>query len=179
MTGSDDAVLEAIRTRRVVRNMTGAPVEPSDLEAVLAAVRAAPNAGNRRLQPTVAVTDTRLLQLVRMVSPGMLARPTAAVVICVDVARAVEYGFAPDAPGLFIDVGTAAATGLLAAHALHLAAEPVTSFSRVAVRRLLTLRSGLDPRLIICLGHAAPAQPPAMGAWAHHLSDVEPAVPVD
>jgi nitroreductase len=179
VTGSDDVVLDAIRTRRVVRTMTGEPVESSHLEAVLAAIRAAPNAGNRRLQPTVAVTDARVLRLVRMVSPGMVARPTAAVVICVDVARAVEYGFAPDTPGLFIDVGTAAATGLLAAHALHLAAEPVTSFSRVAVRRLLALRAGLDPRLIICLGHAAPTQPPAMGAWARRLPAVAPAAPLD
>lgn len=166
MTASGDAVLEAIRRRRVVRNMTGEPVDPSDLAAVLSAIRFAPNAGNRRLQPVVAVTDPARLRLLRLVAPGMLARPAAAVVICVDVARAVDFGFVPDHPGLFIDVGTAAATGLLAAHALQLAAEPVTSFSRTAASRLLELRPGLDPRMILCLGHAAAAQPPAMGAWA-------------
>ena len=171
MSAAGDAVLDAIRTRRVVRNMTDQPVEADDLDAVLAAIRAAPNAGNRRLQPAVAVTDARLLRLVRMVSPGMLARPAAAVVIGVDVARAVEYGFVPGSPGLFIDVGTAAATALLAAHALGLAAEPVTSFSRAAVHRLLALPAGVEPRLIVCLGHAAVAQPPAMGAWARNLPD--------
>ena len=178
MNAADDAVLQAIRTRRVVRNMTDEPVASSDLDAVLAAIRAAPNAGNRRLQPAIAVTDADLLRLVRMVSPGMLARPTAAIVICVDVARAVEYGFERTNPGLFIDVGTAAATALLAAHAIGLAAEPVTSFSRAAVHRLLALPSGLDPRLVICLGHAASAQPPAMGAWAHHPPGDGTAVPL-
>jgi nitroreductase len=162
----DQPVLQAILSRRVIRNMTDQPVAPSDLDAVRRAVRAAPNAGNRRLQPSVVVTDPARLRLLRMVSPGMLARPTAAIVICVDVARAVEFGFAPDTPGLYIDVGTAAATALLAAHALGLAAEPVTSFSRTAARRLLGLRDGLDPRLIVCLGHASASQPPAMGAWA-------------
>ncbi len=166
MTPADDAVLQAILTRRVIRNMTDEAVEASDLEVVERAIRAAPNAGNRRLQPTVAVTDPTLLRLLRLVSPGMLARPTAAIVICIDVPRAVGYGFAPNHPGLYIDVGTAAATALLAAHARHLAAEPVTSFSRAAVGRLLSLRSGLDPRLIVCLGHAAVAQPPPMGGWA-------------
>lgn len=165
MTPGGDAVLRAIATRRVIRNMTDDPVAPSDLDAVLRAIRAAPSAGNRRLHPTVTVTDPAQLRLVRMVSPGMLARPAAAIVICIDVPRAVEFGFAPDHAGLYIDVGTVAATALLAAHALHLAGEPVTSFSRVAVARLLGLREGLDPRLIVCLGHPAGAQPPAMGAW--------------
>lgn len=166
MTSQGDAVLEAIRSRRVVRNMTDEPIAPSDIAAVLSAMRFAPNAGNRRLHPVVAVTDPARLRLLRLVAPGMLARPAAAVVICIDVARAVEFGFVPDHPGLFIDVGTSAATGLLAAHALQLAAEPVTSFSRAAVGRLLDLPPGLEPRMMLCLGHAAVAQPPAMGRWA-------------
>lgn len=166
MTEDGDVVLRAIRARRVVRNMTDEPVAAEDLEALLDAMRFAPNAGNRRLQPSFPVTDPGLLRRLRMVSPGMLARPKAAVVIGIDVPRAVDYGFAPDNPGLFIDVGTAAATALLAAAALGLAAQPVTSFSRTAVHRLLDLPPGVEPRLIVCLGHAAAAQPPAMGTWA-------------
>jgi hypothetical protein len=55
----------------------------------------------------------------------MLPRPQAAVVVCIDEDRAVGYGFRPDAPGLFIDVGTTAATMLLAAHATWSASSPV------------------------------------------------------
>ncbi len=160
-----DPVLRTIFARRVVRNMSAEPVDPDDLALVLRSARAAPNAGNRRLQPVVPVTDPTLLRLLRLVSPGMVARPTAAAVVCIDQHRAVEYGFTPTTPGLYIDVGTTAATMLLAAEALHLAAEPVTSFSRVAVARLLDLADGVEPRLIVCLGHRGGSQPPAMGRW--------------
>jgi hypothetical protein len=46
-----------------------------------------------------------------------------------------------------------------------LAAQPVTSFSRVAAARLLGLPARLEPRMIICLGHPAGDQPPPMGGW--------------
>jgi len=77
-------VLDAIRSRRVARNLTERPVERALLELVLDAARWAPNAGNRRLQRFVAVQDPLTLRLLRMVSPGMFQRPTAAVLICVD-----------------------------------------------------------------------------------------------
>jgi nitroreductase len=92
----------------------------------------------------------------------MLQRPMAAIVICVDWAQAHNYGFPPTNPGPYIDVGTAAATLLLAAHSIGLAAGPVTSFSRTAVARILNLADGVRPELIVCLGHAATEQPPAM-----------------
>lgn len=52
---------------------------------------------------------------------------------------------------------------LLAAEATGLGACPVTSFSRAGTARLLGLDAGMDPRLIVCLGHPASSQPPAMG----------------
>jgi nitroreductase len=131
---------------------------------VLRSARYAPNAGNRRLQPVVPVTDPDLLRLLRMVAPGMIVRPTAAAVICIDTARAVGFGFRPGVPGLYVDVGTAAATMLLAAHAVGLASCPVTSFSHAAVARLLGLPDGTEPQLIVCLGHPAEHQPPPIRA---------------
>ena len=165
-TPETDPVLRAIFARRVVRSMTAEPVDPEQLAIVLRAARAAPNAGNRRLQPVVPITDATVLRLLRMISPGMVARPAAAVMICIDQRRAIDYGFTPTTPGLYIDVGTTAATMLLAAEALHLAAEPVTSFSRVAAARILGLADGIEPRMIVCLGHRGDRQPPAMGRWA-------------
>jgi nitroreductase len=142
--------------------MSDEPVEPADLELVVAAARWAPNAGNRRLQPVVAVDDPVLLRLLRMVSPGMVARPQAAAVVCIDTDRALAFGFAPTAPGLYVDVGTTAATLLLAAHSLGLASCPVTSFSRAAVARLLGVGPGVRPELVVCLGHASSTQPRPM-----------------
>jgi nitroreductase len=162
MTDVDDPVLRAIFDRRVTRSMSDRPVDADSLALILRAARSAPNAGNRRLQPAIPVTDPATLRLLRSVSPGMIARPTAALVVCIDVARAEEYGFAPDAPGLLIDVGTAMATVLLAAYAVDVGAVPVSSFSRVAVGRILGLPDTTVPRIIVCLGHPTPTQPRPM-----------------
>jgi nitroreductase len=151
-----EAVLEAIRSRRVVRAMTTEPVDREALETVLDAVRWAPTAGNRHLQRFVATDDAAVLRVLRAVSPGMLQRPTAAITICTDRARAAGYGFPPEAPGLLIDVGTAMMTMLLAAHAIGVGAGPVTSFSRAAVAEVLRLPDTWRPELIVCLGHPAP-----------------------
>jgi nitroreductase len=164
VTFSTSPGYDAIRTRRVTRNMSPEPVTQQDLDLVLAAARWAPNAGNRRLQPVVAVTDPVLLRLLRCVSPGMVPRPQAALVVCVDTNRAADFGFDPDWRGLFVDVGTTAATLLLAAHAVGLGSCPVTSFSRAAVAELLDLAPGVRPELLVCLGHPDVEQPPTLSA---------------
>jgi nitroreductase len=155
-------VLDAIRSRRVVRTMTDEPVARSTLEQILDAGRWASTAGNRHLQRFVATDHPATLRVLRMVSPGMIQRPTAAITICVDRASAVGYGYAPNAPGLYVDVGTATATLMLATHSLGIGAGPVSSFSRAAVSVVLGLPDGWSPELILCLGHAAPTQPAPM-----------------
>lgn len=157
-------MLAAIRSRRVVRAMTDEPVAREDLETVLDAGRWAPTAGNRHLQRFVATDDPPTLRVLRMVSPGMIQRPAAAITICTDRERAAAFGFPPAAPGLHVDVGTAAATLLLAAHAIGLGSGPVTSFSRAAVAVVLRLPEGWVPEMIVCLGHPAPVAPAPMRA---------------
>ncbi|MDD7920022.1 nitroreductase family protein [Actinomycetospora callitridis] len=154
-----DPVLDAIRRRRVTRAMTDEPVERAYVETILDAARWAPTAGNRHLQRYVATTHPGTLRVLRMVSPGMIPRPPAAIVICVDRGLSERYGFRPEAPGPWIDVGTATATILLAAQAVGLGAAPVSSFSHAAVAEALALPEGWDPVLIVCLGHPAPEQP--------------------
>src|SRR5215510_13659651 len=154
-----NAVLEAIRTRRMVRALTDAPVPREQVEQILEAARWAPSAGNRRLHRFVAVQDPVTLRLLRMASPGMFQRPQAVIVICIDGLRTRSFGMLPTAKGLYVDVGTAAQTMLLAAHSLGLGAGVVTSFSRAAVGAILNLPEGLSPEMFICLGYAAPQQP--------------------
>ena len=158
-------VLEAIRTRRVVRGLTDEPVARAQLEEILKAGRWAPSGGNRRLHRYVAVQDPLTLRLLRMVSPGMLQKPQAIVLICIDWQRVNAYGIDMASTGLYIDVGTAAQTMLLAAHSLGLASGIVTSFPKAGVRAVLNLPSRLSPELMICLGHAAPSSPAPMRAW--------------
>ena len=120
-------VLDAIRSRRVTRRMSEAPVDSSLVDRVLQSARWAPNAGNRRLQRVIPVTDPVTLRLLKRVSPGMVPTPQAVLVIGLDTTRAEEFGFQPGHRGLYVDVGTTAATLLLAAHAVGLGACPVTS----------------------------------------------------
>jgi nitroreductase len=160
--GPTNAVLEVIRTRRMVRALTAEPIARPELEAVLKAARWAPSAGNRRLHRFVAIQDPTTLDLLRMVSPGMFQRPTAIVVICIDRAKAESFGMRPTAKGLYVDVGTAAQTMLLAAHSLGLGAGVVTSFSQAAVSAVLNVPEGLSPEMFVCLGHPAPVQPRGM-----------------
>jgi len=159
-----DPVLAAIRRRRVTRAMSDEPVAREQVETVLEAARWAPTAGNRHLQRFVATTHPGTLRVLRMVSPGMIARPAAAITICVDRGLAASYGFRPETPGPWIDVGTATATILLAAQAVGLGAGPVSSFSRAAVAVALDLPEGWSPELIVCLGHPDPGQPKPMTA---------------
>jgi len=160
-------VLEAIRTRRIARALTTEPIARPDFEEVLKAARWAPSAGNRRLHRFIAVQDPLTLRLLRMVTPGMFQRPVAIVVICIDRAKAMSFGMRPNAKGLYVDVGTAAQTMLLAAHSLELGSGVVTSFSQAAVSAVLNLPDGLSPEMFVCLGHAAPTQPPGMPTRGH------------
>jgi nitroreductase len=170
MTEEGESVLAAIRSRRVVRAMAPDPVPRALLEKVLDAARWAPSAGNRHLQQFAVTDDPATLRVLRMVSPGMLQRPAAAIVICTDRARAAEYGFAADAPGLLVDVGTAAATILLAAHAVGIGAGPVTSFSRAAAAVVLRLPPGWRAEMIICLGYPASGGPAPMASGRRRLT---------
>jgi hypothetical protein len=92
------------------------------------------------------------------------------VTICIDRVLAADYGFPPDAPGLHIDVGTATATLLLAAHALGIGSGPVTSFSRAAITVVLRLPPGWVPELVVCLGHPAPVGQDHAPGTAPHLA---------
>jgi hypothetical protein len=71
-----------------------------------------------RLHRFVAVQRSVTLRLLRMVSPGMLQHPTAAVVICADWQRVAAYRIPPPNTAVEVDLGTALQTMLLAAHAL-------------------------------------------------------------
>jgi nitroreductase len=145
-------VLEAMRTRRVVRQWASTPLARADLLTVLRSARWAPAAGNRRLQRYVAVQDPVTIRLIRAVSPGLTHLPAALVVICLDRERVARMGSRSEAL-LYLDVGTAAQNMLLAAHTLGLGAGPVSSFSGEAVRVLLELPPDLTPVLLVCLGH--------------------------
>ena len=155
----EELFFEAVRKRRVSRRFTSEPVSERDIWMVLEAARRAASAGNVRIHRFLVVQDPQRLRLLRMVSPGMLAVPQALIVICTDLeaAAAAEVQIEKD-HSVFIDVGTAAMTMMLAAQALGLGSCPATSFSRPAAAEILELPAHARPEFMLQLGHPAPEQ---------------------
>ena len=152
-----DAVLEAIRSRRVVREFTAEPLTKDQLDQILTAGRWAATAGNRRINRFLVVQNPRSLKLVRSIAPGIWAKPTALIIICVDLdlARQDLVQIERD-PSIQIDVGTAAMSMTTMAQSLGLGSCPVTSFSKSAVSAMLDLPANLSPEFILILGYPAP-----------------------
>ena len=160
-----EAVLQNIRTRRVVREMSGAGVEKAQIETILEAARWAPSGGNLRPNRYVVIKDAETRRLIRLVSPGMFQKAPALILICINHDIVAEHKLPPTDRALMIDVGTAAQTMMLAAHAIGLASGPVTSFSKEAVKVILNLPAAYAPEMFICIGHKAEHTRPGMRAW--------------
>ena len=65
-----EAVLNNIRTRRVVREMSDEPVSREQVETVLEAARWAPSGGNLRPIRYIVIQDEETRRLIRLVSPA-------------------------------------------------------------------------------------------------------------
>lgn len=152
-------VLENIRTRRVVRELTDEPVAPEDLAQILEAGRWSPTGSNHKSNRFLVVQEPQLLRLVRLVSPGLYSNASTLIFICVDRRGFPTYidEEAVD-PVFLMDVGKAAQSMALAAHALGLASGPVTSFSMPAMRKILGLPPRVTPWMMLCVGHPQPRE---------------------
>jgi nitroreductase len=160
--GRGDDLLELIRARRSVRAHTEAPVPAEVLDQLLEAARWAPTGGNRQRWCFVVVREPLRIRKLAAVSPGLLGKPTALIVICSekddDAGRSPEL----DEACSLIETGMAAQNIMLAATAWRLGSCPVRSFNAPAVGRLLKLPSGVQPKLIVTLGYPArPVRAPA------------------
>ena len=150
-----NAVLNNIKTRRVVRELSDEAVERSQIESILEAARWAPSGGNMRPNRYIVIEDPETRRLVRLVSPGMFQEAPALILICTDWDVVAEHHVPPTDRALLIDVGTAAQTMMLAAHGIGLATGPVTSYSKEAIKVILNLPERLTPEMFICIGHKA------------------------
>ncbi len=151
------AVLDLIRARRSVRTHTGAPVPAEVLDELLEAARWAPTGGNRQRWCFVVVQEPLRIRKLASVSPGLLGKPVALIVICAKIGNESGRSHELDEACSLIETGMVAQNMMLAATARGLGSCPVRSFSPPAVGRLLELPSGVEPQLIVTLGY--PAQP--------------------
>lgn len=152
--------LDAIRTRRVAAWYADKAVPDELLRVVLEAARWAPTASNRRVHRFVCLTDREHVRRIGMFTPGMVAGlPSALIIICVNWKLAAYETVLGTYHHVYFDTGAALENMLLAAHALGLAAGPMGSFSKEAVRVLLNLPDKLEPQILIGLGY--PTELPA------------------
>ena len=160
-----EQVLNNIKTRRVVREMTDQAVARVQIETILEAARWAPSGGNLRPHRFVVIQDRETRRLIRLVSPGMFQQAPVLILICINWDIAAEHHLPPTDRALYMDVGTAAQTMMLAAHAIGLSSGPVTSFSKEAVGVILNLPDAYTPEMFICIGHQAASAQSGMRAW--------------
>lgn len=160
-----EPVLNNIRTRRVVRELTDEAVQREQVETILEAARWAPTGGNLRPIRYVVVEDPQTRRLIRLVAPGMFQKAPVLILICINWAIIEQHKMTDSDRTSLIDVGGAAQTMMLAAQAIGLASGPVTSFSKEAIKVILNLPGSYSPEMFICIGHKAEAARAGMRAW--------------
>lgn len=147
-------VVEAIRERRSVRKFHRSAVSREVLEQLVETSCWAPSAGNLQTWRFVIVTEPGRLAKLRMVSPGLIGEPPAAIVVCQDLAASIDRMGEVMAPVVAtMDAALAAYAITLVAHAEGLGTCIVASFNKLAVHRLLKLPVGVEPLLIVTVGH--------------------------
>jgi nitroreductase len=145
--------LEAIFTRRSVRDFTGEPIKEEDLEDLLRAAMQAPSAKNEQPWHFVVIDDKTLLQAIPAFHPysKMLLEAPLAILICSD--RKLETKRA----SWLQDCSAATENILLAAHAKGLGAVWLGIFpdaDRVSgMQSLLSLPADIRPVALVAVGH--------------------------
>lgn len=158
MTSRAQQMFDVMKSRRVARLFTDAPVETESLELITKSARWATSGGNRHIHKWLVTRDPGKITLIRSFSPGMLVPPPTLIIIMTDLEKAAaeELQMENDYAN-WVDVGTASMNMMNMVHALGLGACPVTSFSKSGVATVLGLPDHLIPELMIMVGH--PVQP--------------------
>jgi len=164
---------EALRRRRMVRNYTGDPIDPTALDRIVAAGLSGPSAGNSQGISLVSVTDrARIAQIARLcgeesyVERGFdrwLSSAGAHLVVCVEPeayrARYAEPDKDPSAlegvPWWWVDGGAALMAVLLAVVSEGLAAG-FHGGSLDEVAALLGIPGDVEILGLVTVGHPAP-----------------------
>ncbi len=155
-------LMEALRTRRSVRQWTTDPVPDEQLEELVEAAARAPSGGNTQPWAFVVIRDQAKLRRLRAAAPGIAGRATAVVLICLDKQRAdVEPGTA-EYDMVHMTLGAAMQNMLLAAHGQGLGACAIGSYHPASLRSIVSLPSHLELKLLVALGYpvSQPKAPP-------------------
>lgn len=144
----------AIKNRRSIRSFTATPLEKNKLrDLILKAGIWAPSGGNAQNWRFIVITDQKVLNKLKLVSPGLLGSPQAIIIICQDLVDALEKGGELGVKTLsLMDTAMAAQNIMLAAYAVGLGTCPIASFHPEAVQRIMGLPVHIYPQLLISVG---------------------------
>lgn len=152
-----DAVIENIMTRTSIRQFTDQPIAKDTLDKIVRAGMAAPSAVNAQPWAFVVVTEKNVLDSLNAVhSHANLKTATAAVIVCGDMAKAMEG----EGREFWVqDCSAATENILLAAHAYGIGAVwcgvyPIQERVK-AVQTVLGMPENIVPLDIITMGYPA------------------------
>lgn len=151
--------LDAIFTRRSIRQYENKKVPDELVEKIMAAAMSAPSAGNQQPWQFVVVNDKSVLQELPKLNPyaSMAKDAAVAILVCGDLSLEKHQGFWIE------DCSAAVQNILLATHALGLGAVWTGIYPRQdrtdAFRKFFKLPEQIVPLALIPIGY--PAQKPA------------------
>ena len=148
-------VLEAILTRRSIRDYRPGAIAEEDIQQLLKAAMYAPSAHNYQPWHFVVIKEKILLQKIRKLHPyaDMLKKASLAIIVCGDLKLERHIGY------LVQDCAAATQNILLAAHGLGLGAVWLGIYPRVnrikAITKLIGLPKGIMPLTMVSVGNPA------------------------
>jgi nitroreductase len=153
--GDRDAVWDAIRSRRVVREFADRPLEAAHLERILRAGRRANSSKNQQRWSFVVCQDRAHLRELAAVGPwaGHLAGAAVGVALVTPDPRTAEAPLS-----VMFDLGQAADSMMLAAWELGIGSVPATVYEDDLARRLLGYPDGYHCEFLLSFGYPADAR---------------------
>jgi nitroreductase len=152
--------LEAIHTRRSIRQYQDKPVPEELVQKLLAAAMSAPSARNAQPWQFVVITDREILQKIPKIQPNapMAEHAPLGILICGDLRLELSPGY------WVVDCAAAAQNMLLAAHALGLGAVWTGVYPRddrmAGLKQLVGLPDQVLAHSLIIAGYPAEQPPP-------------------
>ena len=147
--------LEAILTRRSVREFTGDPVSKTDLNDLLKAGMQAPSARNGQPWHFVVIDDPEVLHTIPDLHPfsRILLQAPLAILVC------SEHNLESEHTNWMLDCSAATQNILLAAHAKGLGAVWLGIYQNPerssGIRKLLKLPEAVETVSLVAVGHPA------------------------
>ncbi len=148
----NDAVWDAVRSRRAIRRFADRPLQPVHLERILHAGRRANSSKNQQRWAFIVCRDRAHLQELAAVGPyaGHLAGAAAAVALVTPDPRTA------DAPlSVMFDLGQAADSMMLVAWELGIGSVPATVYQHDLAQRLLGYPDGQHCEFLLSFGYPA------------------------